>query len=97
MDGNIRSAPLADRFRMVQVITDCRSLNTMLATFRVRFRGSRRFSEYDCVTRDSKTAVLFYRVKIARSAVNCSSTISGCCLLSPAPAEQPSLAKPPQI
>lgn len=53
MDGNIRSAPLADRLRMMQVITDCRSLKAMLAPFRVRFRGALRLSEYGCVIRDS--------------------------------------------
>jgi hypothetical protein len=56
--GNIRSAPLADRLRMVQVITDCRSLKAMLADFRVRFRGALRFSEYGWVTRDNKRAFI---------------------------------------
>ena len=40
MCGNKRSAPLADRLRMVQVITDCRSLKAILVAFRVRFRGA---------------------------------------------------------
>ena len=65
MDGNIRSAPLADRLRIVQAITDCRSLKVMLASFRVRFRGALRLSEYGCVIGDSKRAVHFYRVKRA--------------------------------
>jgi hypothetical protein len=49
MDGNIRSAPLADRLRIMQVITDCRSLKVMMAPFRVRFRGALRLSEYGYV------------------------------------------------
>jgi hypothetical protein len=58
MCGNIRSAPLADRLRMVQVITDCRSLKAMLAALRVRFRGAFRFSEYGWVTRHNKRAFI---------------------------------------
>lgn len=70
MDGNIRSAPLADRLRIVQVITDCRSLKAMLAPFRVRFRRAPRFSKCGCVITDSVRAVHFYRVKDRRTSLS---------------------------
>ena len=52
MAGNTRSAPVGDRLRKAQVNTDCRSLKTMVALFRVRL----------CHERFSRRALSFLRV-----------------------------------
>ena len=48
-----RSAPVDDRLRKVQVMTDCLRLNTMVAVLRKRLRGALRLSGVGCVIKDN--------------------------------------------